>query len=401
MDTWIYCDNNSAYHAGANQGKGATLYLRSTHPNLKGAYSHVFSAANIAVLLMEESVSGDHIARLQQFAHQHLPTNDILVAETDISYHDLYSLACRRANATTVLRDLLTALDMNAAMVLHNGEPALLVPDLAQLTHLHSCERQLPPHIWFHGSREEHPIIEFSHGHYPAHAGFAGLGTVEVSRHAFFFSSDPRMSEEFGHVHPYLVEPQKILNITADLSEEDAEQIRLAGLSPESIDGMHDKWELFDGEPGQQFCDMIKSLGYDAVRYYEPDHSGTPRECLAALTSTIIQPATVNPELLQRRVLGLEIFDTWKATYCRLQHTLSREQLAMQLRDIGHSQIHASPAFYQQMEQLFRDHNAPDVLTNIHAALSQDARVPDSPALPSTPKTSLRNTISPGSRPVA
>lgn len=386
MEHWIYCDDSATYNAEQHHGQAVTLSRHAKSTSLLGAYSHVFSASGLVLVDMEKGMEVGDVFRLSPFAKQYLTTDFVSEMAGEVSYRDIYFAALRQSNSASLTQDFFSALGVDGGVVCSSGVEQLIIPDLRALQYISSCARHLPKNVWFHGSREKDPITQFSHGHYPAQAGFAGFGTVEVSRHAFFFSSDPRMSESFGSVHAYEVDAHKILDITADLSEEDSEKIRAAGFSPESIDRMYEKWELFDGENGKVFCDALLSIGYDAVRYSEVDQNGVMRECMAALTPSIVRHVTPEQSLIRDRVKSLELFDAWRTMYAENRKVLSSEQLERCLAAIGSKAgLPMVPGFYERVERALKIYDYSTVLQHVSALVVKDVDM-NSPNTVHTPE---------------
>lgn len=370
MDVWLYCNSSDSYDATQPHDAHPILYRHAQDPDAQGAYAHQFDVGSLSLIEADANIPLAHQERLNAFSERYFNTN-LSELDIDITYKEIYDAACQKASSSDVPGDFLSALGVDGAIFKDGRHEHLMVRSLADCTYLGTHARQLPPNIWFHGSREDAPIEHFEHGHHPAHAGLAGFGVVEVSRHAFFFSSDPRMSEGFGHVHAYQLKTDAILDLRNDLSEMDAEKIRSAGFSPEGIDRMYEKWELFDGDNGKEFCNAMCDLGYDAVRYLEADHDGVLRECMAALTPSIIRPANVDAELVQSRVQALTLFDAWRTMYSKNRNQLSSEQLTRELKAIGTGYIQETPVFYARIEEFFRDYNYAAVNNVIQSCLSK------------------------------
>lgn len=197
---------------------------------------------------------------------------------------------------------------------------------------------------WYHGSRHKDPIQKFKHGEHPATAGWAGFGSYQVDRHAFFFSHDPRMSAQFGHVHAYEITPRKILDLCNDIKDEDVPILDAAGLSVRGIDNLHDKWELFDGEGALDFTTTLQKIGYDAVLYFESDAHQVGRPCLAVLTPDVIRPANVPVSVITRQSLLWSTYDALSDVFKQYQGQLTTPQLHEKLCNTAQkSGIHIDP----------------------------------------------------------
>lgn len=367
-DVWFCCNNDEDYEPLKNHGDPTILFRDVRDPHARGDFAHQLHVATLSIIDMDSPIAESHRERFDLFLKNNFPKKALSCTD-DMSYNEIYK-ALYASRPGNIDPRFLSLLGVDGAIYRHAEYERLCMVDLSQCPCLESSPRQLPSTVWFHGSREQEPIEVFQHGVYPSHAGFAGFGTVEVSRHAFFFSSDPRMSEEFGHVHAYQVNTASILDLRQDVSECDEQKLRDAGLSPESIDRMHEKWELFDGEPGQEFSQALLSAGYEAVQYLERDHHGVLRDCLAVLTTTVIQPVYVDPKLLNARIQSLTIFDAWYAMYSQHRRSLTTEQLTRELSSISEPILQQQPRFYRDIESMFRDYNYAGVQLALQASLA-------------------------------
>lgn len=185
--------------------------------------------------------------------------------------------------------------------------------------------------VFFHGSQSRTPIDVFSTGVVKAKAGFAGLGTFEVERSGFYFTKDPRMASQFGHVFAYSIAAKKTLDLRADLSEIDAMALDGEGLSSRSIDNCYEKWELFDGVNGENLTKTLCSLGYDSVSYWELDDNGHQQMCFIALKSDIISPAAIPQEQIIQCASLYDLGDELYETIRGYQGLIENGQLANRL----------------------------------------------------------------------
>lgn len=189
--------------------------------------------------------------------------------------------------------------------------------------------------VFFHGSQSCTPIDTFSTGVVKAKAGFAGLGTFEVERSGFYFTKDPRMASQFGHVFAYNIAAKKTLDLRADLSENDAMALDEKGLSSRSIDNCYEKWELFDGVNGASLKETLCSLGYDSVSYWELDNKGRQQMCFIALKSDIVEPVAMPQEQISQCARLYDLGDDLYEAIRGYQGLIENSQLANRLTTLS------------------------------------------------------------------
>lgn len=332
--------------SGMNLWGSVGAYL-SGSPDAASRFGHIvnhFDDASVVALYTDEPVSDEHIDLMfESLKHFKLPMNTLNYVANEVrTYGDWIALLGEyvgdRSKGVLYMQERLgfNALYTRDVSGTLNGESfsegdVLVILDPAAVRHVASEMVRCPPDVYFHGSRHREPIQKFKHGEHPATAGWAGFGSYEVERHAFFFSHDPRMSAQFGQVHAYEIKPRKILDLCNDVKEHDAPVLEGAGLSVRAIDNLYDKWELLDGAGALEFANTLQALGYDAIRYFEADENQIGRPCLAVLTPDVIFPAYLPEPVMAQQTRLWNAADALGETFKQYHGQLTTQQLHTRL----------------------------------------------------------------------
>ena len=305
---WYHGSNGPVEKLNIEKGSGMNLW------GSRGAYLsrdkrvaarfgpciNQFELGELSVLETDAPISDHDYSKVMGILNKHVPFMTLANADID-TYGDAIVLAAdyglgQRENAVQAFQealgfDALYTRDVEGTL---NGEnfsegDVLVLLAAEKSRFIRSDYARLPPNVFFHGSRHDHPITQFKHGKYPAISGFLGMPTQEVDRHAFFFSTIPAMASEYGTVHAYALPEGPILDIRNDVKEEDAQKLKEVGIETRWIDNLAsvDKWQIFDGKDGQELANVIKQLGYKGVDYLEVDDFGTLRHCRAIVDENL------------------------------------------------------------------------------------------------------------------
>lgn len=184
------------------------------------------------------------------------------------------------------------------------------------------------PLVVYHGTQSD--ISEFS----PSRQGTIStfLGDEKVTRFGIFVTPDRELAEEFSlqgkgrnaNVMPLYARIESPLDMTNGMTSDQYDQIlgwlnkqpdvQRPSMAAGFIRDQWGDWQLFDEDAGNDpewFIGMLKDLGYDGVKIYEPPVSGEGRdgETYIAFDPTQIKSATGNsgefdpdnPSILARR----------------------------------------------------------------------------------------------------
>ncbi|APD92378.1 hypothetical protein BM525_21200 (plasmid) [Alteromonas mediterranea] len=282
--------------SGMNLWGGFGVYL-TQDKNLAARFGPCISSYEIGALSILETdapISDEHYSQVMGLLDKNVPFMTLAHAEVD-TYGDAIILAAdyglkQKEHAVRALKELLgfDALFTKGVEGALNGETfeegdLLILLDQTKARFIGSEYARVPQNVFFHGSKESTPIQAFKHGVHPAVTGFAGFSLQQVERHAFFFSSSPKMCSDFGYVHAYQLPEDPVLDLRNDIRETDKLKLESAGINTRWIDNKptSSKWEIFDGQDGKEFVRAIKELGYKAVNYKEEDGNGTLHDCRA------------------------------------------------------------------------------------------------------------------------
>ncbi|MEG3765077.1 hypothetical protein [Alteromonas sp. 14N.309.X.WAT.G.H12] len=306
-------------------GRGSYLTQNKRVAAMFGPCVNRFEIGDLDVLNTDNEIHDNDFSAVNSILNANVPF--MTLAHADVkSYGEAMALCAQfglgnKETAVQIFQEVLgfdALLTEDVTSVLRGGainEGDLLIllsPEKAQF--LDAEYVRVPNGVFFHGGRSEQPIQRFVHGIYPAKSGIEGLGCVSVERHAFFFSSVPAMSSEYGNVHAYALPTSGFLDIRNDLSAEDAAKLEQVGINTRWIDGMptESKWQIFDGEDGDALSAAIRELGYCGVDYWECDKKGILRHCRAVVDSEIPKPLPIPTEVISQLDVVLSVVDALK-----------------------------------------------------------------------------------------
>lgn len=119
------------------------------------------------------------------------------------------------------------------------------------------------------------------------------FGSENVMRHGIFFAFDKNFAKEFiesGYVLTCRLENIKVLDLREGWPENVVETISRDNHSVEKyLYNIDNTWELFDGDDGDWFRKEVLSLGYDAVRYLEPNRIHKMQDVICLLRNDNIK----------------------------------------------------------------------------------------------------------------
>lgn len=126
------------------------------------------------------------------------------------------------------------------------------------------------------------------------------FGSENVKRYGIFFTPNKEFAKEFvksGYLLTCRLERIKVLDLREGFPENVVETISRGTHSIEKyLYNIDNTWELFDGDNGDWFRKEVLSLGFDAVRFMEPDKTHKMQDVICLLIND-------NVKILDREII--------------------------------------------------------------------------------------------------